>query len=71
MENDYNGPGPWSLTNILDRYHALCSGMDLQPKPLEPTVLTSGDDQWIHPVMNIIIQLPRKATPPPSNSACN
>lgn len=54
---DYNGPGDWSADAIQERYRAYCRRLG-QPeaRSLAPHIHFEGQVQWIHPVMDEVIE---------------
>jgi len=54
---DYNGTGFWSVDEVLKRYteYAHVFGIS-QPRELTPLSSSTGDCQWIYPVMDRVIE---------------
>ncbi len=54
---DYNGKGFWSVDEVLKRYmeYARIFGIT-QPRELTPLTYSTGDSQWIYPVMDRVVE---------------
>ena len=55
--NNYNGKGFWSVEEVLRRYaqYARVFGIT-QLRDLTPSTHSKGDNQWIYPVMDQVIE---------------
>ena len=54
---DYNGTGPWSAAAILERYSEHAARLGVQNLlDLSPKEYVSGDQRWIYPVMDKVIE---------------
>jgi hypothetical protein len=55
--HDYNGTGRWSREAIRTRYSELAHRLRVpQRSDLQPSELTVGDNHWIYPVMDRVIE---------------
>jgi len=53
---DYNGPGAWSASDVAARYRQLARSYGLrEPRAIEACVHRQGDDVWVYPVMDAVL----------------
>lgn len=54
---DYNGKGFWSVDEVLKRYREYARVFGItEPRELTPLAYSTGDSQWIYPVMDCVIE---------------